>query len=243
MIHKRLYIEPKTFDTNLSKEGFLIVKNNDLRHRILRVLRLTVGDELILFTGQDIEYLVTIQQIVKDSLVFKIKRRLKPLSPLIKDITVYLSLIKKSRFEWGLEKLTELGVKKIVPMICARTVVKIDRIPERFKKIIISAAEQSGRSSIPEIMNPLSFGLAIKDSSDFQEVVNIVFDFKGKKLSDYTDLNKQKKINIFVGPEGGFTQGELNVARSNNFKIIKLGDLTLRSETAAVVGTYCLLNL
>ncbi len=243
MIYKRFYIESKDFEQFSFKDNIVVLMNKDLRHRLCHVLRLKAGDELILFTDQSIEYLATINEVTKNSIVFKIKRVLKFANHLTRQIIVFFSLIKKSRFEWALEKLTELGVYKIVPIVCARTVVKIDKIPQRFKRILIEASEQSGRTSVPAIEDPLTFSEAVRKVISFQDAINILFDSSGEKLSDYNaDLNKKRKINIFVGPEGGFTDAEITEATRNNFEIVKLSPLILRAETAAIVGAYLVLN-
>lgn len=241
--YKRLYIEPETFKSPLFKKGAFIINNSHLCHRILHVLRLKINNKLLLFDGQGREYLVIIKEINRFSVSFKIEQEFKISRVFDKDITGYFSFIKKSRFEWALEKLTEVGIEKIVPIICARTIVRLNKVPERFKKIIIEASEQCGRSFVPQIVNPLNFEQAIKETASLKKAVNILFDASGKKLSEYVFINKQKKFNIFVGPEGGFTPQELKLARLNNFKIVKLAESTLRSETAMIIGTYSILTL
>ena len=122
---------------------------------------------------------------------------------------------------------------------------------ERLEKIIKEAAEQSGRGVIPVLNETLDFKKALEKESvksANKNDLNIIFDSTGKplfKLStcEVNNLKKLARIGIFVGPEGGWTEKELALAKSKNFKIISLGKLTLRAETAAIIASYLAVNL
>jgi len=146
-------------------------------------------------------------------------------------ITLYQSIIKKDKMEWVVEKATELGVTKIVPIISERSEKKGFNV-DRARKIAIEASEQCGRGDIPQIVEPITIEKAISQAEKA-----IVFDSSGKSLKE---LDKIETKSIFIGPEGGWSENEISKFKSQNFEILNLGDLTLRAETAAIVSLAAL---
>ncbi len=150
-----------------------------------------------------------------------------------KSVTLFCAVLKKENFELVVQKATECGVDKIIPIITART-VKTGLNMERLQKIAKEASEQSGRNTIPEISEPVSFEESLEIT--IENELNIIFDASGE---NFKKLSLQyKKIGIFIGPEGGWTPEEIKKAKQNNFSIISLGLNVLRGETAAIISTF-----
>lgn len=151
-------------------------------------------------------------------------------------LTLCCGLIKKEKWDLVLQKCTELGVDKIVPFESSRTVVKSKEEKstkklERWQKIMLEAAEQSKRNSIPMICEPVGFKEIVNYTSDCNCVAYEDAKISGKKLKD---LVNQTSMTIVIGPEGGFSSDEIEYLVQRNFECISLGKRTLRAETAAM---------
>ena len=147
--------------------------------------------------------------------------------------------MKKENFEIAVQKAVEVGVKEIVPIITART-VKFGLNKERLEKIIKEAAEQSGRGILPNLNEAIDFDKAIIEAKNKNEV-NLFFQIGYPPLGH--SMSKFKKIGVFVGPEGGWTEEETKIAQSNGFTLVGLGKTILRAETAAIIASYLTANL
>lgn len=209
------------------------ITDRRLIHQILDVLRMDIGDIVTLSDGSLNEAKVEITQTSKKAILLDILEVRKNNNELDKDITLYCSILKNKNFDLVVQKCTEIGVKKIVPVISERTVKKgLKR--KRLEKIIREAAEQSGRGIVPELDEITGFSQALEDSK--QNEANIFFDLDEEEAGD---LNIDKKsVGVFVGPEGGWSDKEIEQAKDSGLRSIKLSDLTYRAETAAIVGCY-----
>jgi 16S rRNA (uracil1498-N3)-methyltransferase len=153
------------------------------------------------------------------------------------NLTLCPSLIKKDKLEWVIEKCTELGVGKFEPVISSRSEKKALSLT-RLENIAKEAAEQSGRAVVPIIARPISLKEKLNDGqSEF-----IMFDPSGTEdISVVKSIIKDKPIEVFIGPEGGWTQEEIELFKNKRARIISLGHMTLRAETAAIVGIALML--
>lgn len=221
---------------NIEKGKDLLLTNPDQVHQIRKVFRMEKGDIVTLFNGKGTEYVSSIKDFDKEKIVFEIKVE-KEIIKVEKEINVFLACIRKERFEWATEKLTELGVMSITPIITERSDHTHLNI-ERLKKIAIEASEQCGRGDIPAIAEVINLQNSVFNE-DNSEV--IVADFGGMPIKDLKIVNC--KLNIFIGPEGGWTEAERELFGSKNAKFVSLGNTTLRAETAAIIATGLLLNL
>ena len=219
---------------NLNKD-IIEIKDLDFIKQIKSVLRLELGDFLILCDGQGAEAKVEIIEINKGEIITQVMERTEKEQNL-KKVSLYLSILKKENFELAVEKAVEIGVNEIIPIITERT-VKLNLNEDRLRKIIREASEQSGRTILPALSPIMKFEDAIIDGKKNEE--KIFFDFTEKENTKNTDA---KTISIFIGPEGGFTKEEQDFAKQNDYKIESLGPLTLRAETAAIVATYKVIN-
>jgi 16S rRNA (uracil1498-N3)-methyltransferase len=204
--------------------------------QIKGVLRLEVGNFLILCDGKGTEAKVEIIEMEKTHISTKVIEKTKKENN-SKKVSLYLAILKKENFELAIQKVVEIGVNEIIPIITERT-IKTGLNVERLNKIIREASEQSGRTILPTLWPTLKFFDAIQDGKKNEE--KIFFDFTENKNN--TKNTNSKSISIFIGPEGGFTEKENNLALENGYKIESLGENTLRAETAAIVATYKVVN-
>jgi 16S rRNA (uracil1498-N3)-methyltransferase len=218
-------------DFNLSK-SVIVSYNKELNNQIKNVLRLVIGEQVILSAGDEQEVLAEIENLNKDEVSFKVLEQRKNLAEADNFVTLYCSILKRENFELVVQKATECGVKEIVPIISART-VKTGLKSERLTKIIKEASEQSGRGLVPRLDEAISLSDALKSAKTND--LNLFFDASGEKL---TQLVIGKNIGIFIGPEGGWTDKEISLAKEHGCKIVSLGPLILRGETAAIVASY-----
>lgn len=217
----------------LDKGKVLRIENPELLHQWFRVFRLSVLDRVILFNGNGKEFEGFFELLSKKEATIVIDKENKVAKKLPLELHVFQAIIKKDNFELVVEKCTEIGAAAFHPIIVERSEKK-DLNIERLKKISIEAAEQSGKVAIPEIFEPTDLESAMEkfDGEIF------VLDFGGKKLPEKMT---GKKVGIFIGPEGGWTDGEREVFRKNKALSVSLGSQILRAETAAIAASSLIL--
>ncbi len=226
-------------DFDFSKQKINIA-DQEILNQVVKVLRLKTGDHLILSDGQGQDAVMEIVDLNKKLLSLKVVSVQENNKDPERRAILYCSILKRENFELVVQKATEIGVKEIVPLITKRT-VKLDLKTERLEKIIREAAEQSGRAMVPVLRKPMLFEAAMEQAEEND--VNLFFDFRGQPLKPIA--SEQKKIGIFVGPEGGWDESEVKFAMGDlkeKFPMINLGLLTLRAETAAIIASYLALQ-
>ena len=217
---------------------YLRIFNPKILNQWQKVLRFKPGEQVILVNGLNQEAAAKIISLNNEFAEVEILEvRDNKSEPKI-DTILYCSILKKENFEWIAQKATEIGIKEIVPLITKRT-IKLNLNKERLEKIISEAAEQSGRGIIPVISNPMRFEEVIKFAQNNN--LNLFFDPSGEPFSK-TLVKTKNKVGIFIGPEGGWDDEEIFIAKHNDFKIMSLGKLVLRAETAAVISSYLVVN-
>lgn len=213
-------------------KDLLGITDRRLIHQIKNVLRMKAGDKIELCNGEQEQAKVKILEINKDKIKTKLLERYSNDSEPDKKVTLYCSILKNKNFELVVEKVTELGVSQIVPIVSDRT-VKTGLKPDRLNKKIREAAEQSGRGVLPQFQEKVELETAVEQN---QNKIKVAFDKTGKRVSNVN--LETNNISIFVGPEGGWSKKEKQLFRESNFEVVKLSDLTFRAETAAIVGSY-----
>ncbi len=198
------------------------------------VMRKAVGDELLVFDGRSGEWLARIAEAGKKRMTLSIERHTREAEAL-PDLTLAFAPVKRAQTDWLIEKATELGVARLQPVMTSRTIAERVRL-DRFDSIAIEAAEQCGRTLLPEILDPLplphflaALGRGTLYFADEQGGENAATAFKPGPAA------------ILVGPEGGFTDEERALVRATpNSVAISLGPRILRAETAALaaLSTY-----
>ncbi|MFA5072946.1 MAG: 16S rRNA (uracil(1498)-N(3))-methyltransferase [Nitrospirota bacterium] len=230
----RFFITPD----QVQDRGITIV--GDDVHHIRSVLRMQLGDMLTLSNGQGIEYVARITDITKQ----KIKAEIVSESEgriLLPQVILGQGLPKSDTMDLIVQKATELGVEQIVPLITERTVVKIGQEQKRisrWQKISLNAAKQSDRSTIPHITDIQSFTGFLNSLESRPDTLFLIPDehATGSLKQILREQKEIQKVTIVIGPEGGFSEKELQAARSKNFHPISLGSTILRTETAALAA-------
>jgi len=216
-------------------EKIIRVFDKTLANQLKNVLRTEINEQLILCDRQGNEAIAILNKIDKNESEFEIISVGKNEKEPERYVSLYCSMLKRENFEWVVQKATEIGIKEIVPLICART-IKTGFSKERLEKIIKEACEQSGRGILPILNSPLFFNSALTFAKENNNI-NIFFDTEEDNKNNFPNL-KNKKVGLFIGPEGGFNEKEKSLAHESNFKMTSLGKLVLRAETAAVVASY-----
>lgn len=226
------------FKTTIEDPHNIVITNKEAIKKITKVLRLQVNDVFVVFDNSGEEYKVRIQEIKSKQVSCVLVRRLDIDRELPVEINLYQSLLKKDKLEWLCQKVTEIGVKRIIPVISENCVVK-ELNPSkdnRYKKIIEEATIQSGGKIPPKFEPAVRFENAIKNLHPRDLNLICHEQEKDNSLIDVLQRNSGRTINLFIGPEGGFSQFELDLARQHSVQIISLGKKILRAETAAIVA-------
>lgn len=230
----------RIFVTEIVEEGMFVLEDSQIINRLLNVLRLRINDEVILFNHIKKEWRAIITSIHKKQIAFETTLLPTKLENDIK-VTLAFSPIKQERMRFLLEKCTEIGVKKFIPIIFDRTIVR-DTNKEKLLDYVISACEQSGRVSIPEITDNINISRFLSEHHKTKII------FCNEKESDFL-INKviiKEDTIIVVGPEGGVTDQERQLFESaENVISVSLGKNILRAETAAIfsVGYFAALQI
>ena len=211
-------------------------------HHLKDVLRLAAGDEIEVFDDGGQECLCTVDRLERASVTLSVKSRRVPSSRRAR-LMVACSLPKKGMDEI-VDKLTQLGVDSIVPMRTERVVVKLGEEAararvERWRRLARAAAEQSQRSDVPEVGPVTDFGQIVSLAGGFDLKLIPTVSGDRKTLEEAVDELRPASILVLIGPEGDFTEQEVEMGRKAGFLPVSLGDRTLRVDTAAIaVASY-----
>ena len=217
------------------------VTGNDVNH-IKNVLRMKESDEIKLSAGDGLLYTAVISEFLPDRIVCRIIDCEGGKSELPAKIILFQGLPKKDKMELIIQKAVELGVSEIVPVMMKRTIVKLEdnkkeqKKLERWRTISLTAAKQSGRAIVPEVSDFITFNEAVKKAQSLE--YNLIPYENEKGMDKARELIKEvkdkKSIGIFIGPEGGISEDELELAINTGAKPISLGNRILRTETAGL---------
>ena len=229
------FVSPNQID-----EKYVTITGGDVNH-IKNVLRMKVDEELLVSNGQDKDYYCKIEAISDDEIKALILDEEFEGTELPTELYLFQGLPKSDKMELIIQKAVELGVKEIIPVATKRCVVKLDDKKEaskikRWQAISESAAKQSRRTIIPEISSVMSFKEAINRAKEFELGIIPYENFKDMKETKevLSKVKKGIKIGIFIGPEGGFEESEVQYALDNGIHPISLGKRILRTETAGL---------
>lgn len=227
-------------DQELPEIGQVKINDVDLAHQLRHVLRFQVGHKLILLDNSGKEFhshIVSISSrdvLVEIYLCKKIKQEDLGGSGL--KIHLFMALSKRNSFEWILEKGTELGVATFTPIQSERSEKK-DLNMTRSRKIVRESAEQSERTTLPEIKDTLSLQDFFENQLSHDVPTNVfVLDPRGKKLEqkNLQEFLGSESVGVFIGPEGGWSEKEIELFEKNSLPIYSFGKNILRAETAAI---------
>ncbi|MBQ8541537.1 MAG: 16S rRNA (uracil(1498)-N(3))-methyltransferase [Clostridia bacterium] len=225
----------------VDKEAFYrdpIVVDGEEANHMIKVLRMKAGDCLTLFDGEGSCADGEIESIEGKSVLVKvIKRYASETEPKLK-ITLFQGIPKNPKMDMIIQKATELGVTRIVPVNTKRIVAKIDKEAkiERLQRIAFEAAKQCGRAYVPEVHSPVSFGKALEMMRELNCAIIPYECEKDGKLADCIPEGIET-LGIIIGPEGGFEAAEVEKAEEAGVKRVTLGKRILRTETAGLIAS------
>ncbi|MES2223689.1 MAG: RsmE family RNA methyltransferase [Patescibacteria group bacterium] len=218
---------------HLAGQEEITLRDEAALHQLRDVFRLAKGDRVIFFNGDGSDYIYEANIISKKEAGFGFVETTGNIA-ISKKVTLYMSLIKKDNFEMVLEKATEIGVTHFVPVVTERTLGKNLNM-ERAERIMKEASEQCGRGDVPTIGEIMDLEDVLKENPDV-----IIFDMDGKDLKNYKPEGDEHKM--LIGPEGGWSEKELQMFKDLKIQTFKLGDTVLRAETAAIVASAFVIN-
>ena len=234
------YVEPDAVSENTAR-----ITGSDVNH-IKNVLRMRVGEEIMILDGNGMEYRCEIEAI-SDEILARILEAKKTEAELSVRLLLFQGLPKKDKMELIIQKAVELGVSEIIPVLTKRTVVKLEdkkkeqKKLERWQAIAEAAAKQSGRGIIPKVCEAVKFTEAVKQAEALEEAL-IPYELAegmDEARERIRGLHGKKTIGIFIGPEGGFEEEEIALAVKSGIHPITLGKRILRTETAGL----CILSV
>ncbi len=223
------------YNADLNSDDKQIQFSKDESRHIIKVLRKTAGDQLFITNGHGILFtaVITIPDLKKcvATIISKEKKAARP----YKLHMVVAPTKSNDRYEWFLEKATELGVDEITPIICKNSERKIIK-PDRFEKIIMSAMKQSLSCYLPRLNTTIPFSSFIEQSISGQKFIAHCED--GKKSAFKSKITPGSAVTILIGPEGDFNSAEIAHAIQQSFIPVSLGTSRLRTETAAIAACH-----
>jgi len=240
----RFFIAPE-----LIKEiGVGLMLPKELAHQVRDVLRLNLGEKLVLLDNQGNEILATIESSGRAGVIVQLVERHPGKAPSPIRVVLCQGLLTSARFEWILEKGTELGVSVFAPILCRRSMAGLEDAGtakiQRWQRIIQEATEQCGRSILPELLPIRSLPQVLSELPPGSLAIMPWEEAEGRSLRDVLAGVRMRvagvvipqTILLFIGPEGGLTPEETTLARNHGVQVVTLGTRILRAETAALAS-------
>jgi len=229
-----VFVEKESINGNIVE----IKDKKDINH-LKNSFRMNIGDEIRVVDGKK-EYRCKIISLDKKEILGEIEEILEDSYSTSVKVDIALGLLKNDKMDLSIQKLTEIGINKIIPMKTKRTIVKVNEKKDKWIVISTEALKQCQGVKKVEIDEPTN----LKEIN--YEEYDIVFlpyeGANGSKITDYDNLDKLKKILYLIGPEGGFDDSEVEFLQKKGVKVISLGKRILRAETAAIVAGGVILN-
>jgi 16S rRNA (uracil1498-N3)-methyltransferase len=243
---RRFYAQPESFP---HAAGQLTLSEEESRH-LRDVLRLRAGDEAQVFDGEGREFLCVVVEPGgrRDAARLEVRERVEPPSPeSTLALTLAVALLKGEKFDLVVQKATELGAARVIPVETKRADVRLRdardtaKRVERWRRLALEAAKQSGRARVPGVEDPVSLVQLVEAAPRTDEARVLFAEGGGAPLSSLltTTAERPSSITALVGPEGGWEHEEIELARTHGWQVVTLGGRILRAETAAI--TVCAL--
>jgi len=226
---QRFYCQPIT--KGLKK----IILSGDTAHHLTKVLRFKEGDKLSVFDGTGFEWDAEILVKKRKAVEIQLIKKHKPIAESPLNITLLQSVSRSQRMDLAIQKATELGVSRIIPIITNNSVVQLNsrntpKKMDHWKNVIVNAAEQSGRVKLPSIEKPAQLNKELL--SLYKTELSLFLDTTG---SEELKTKQIKNATVAIGPEGGFTESEKYMAQQTGYRTIRTGPRLLRTETAPIM--------
>ncbi|HEV2828598.1 MAG TPA: 16S rRNA (uracil(1498)-N(3))-methyltransferase [Pyrinomonadaceae bacterium] len=249
MTRRRFFAPVSAFDSDFANVS---LAQDEARH-LREVLRLKAGDEVYVFDGKGKEFHCRIEESRRDTAQLKVIAEIapaRPESPLA--LTLAVALLKGEKFDLVVQKATELGVVRVVPVVTKLADIRLRDESDaakrvaRWQRIALEAAKQSGRAVVPDVGAPVSFATLIHQAGNEPRASRLMFSERdGQSLKDAMSrlTSKPPDLTALVGSEGGWVDEELETARQAGWTIVTLAGRTLRAETAAIAVAVLLQHL
>jgi 16S rRNA (uracil1498-N3)-methyltransferase len=240
MATNRFFVAPVSF------EGEQVRLSPEQAHQIRHVLRLKPGDAIVVLDDRGAEYDVILTGVGPREAVGRVTGTRRAQGEPAVEVTLFQSLLAREKFEWVLQKGTEVGMAQFVPVLTERSLVRERHAEknklERWRRIVTEAAEQSHRGRIPKLPPPLTFPEAVAQAGGFDRCLIAAPVQKTAALRELLQgVGPGSSLALLIGPEGGFTPEEVALACGKGAAPISLGPRVLRTETAAVVAAALIL--
>ncbi len=227
---------PRVYINKKLKPKSNVALDKDTRNYLFKVLRLKENNKLTLFNSNGFDYPAKIKKTNKNFII-EILAKIKNNKASSLNITILQGIAKGSKMDLIVKKATELGANKLVPLITSRTIVKLNedkaiKRQKHWQKIAISSSEQCGRATILKILKPIKLDKYLAENT----LNGSGFILHPKASKDLFCYESNKNVTILIGPEGGLSDFEADMATVKNFKPLLLTNRILRTETAAVVA-------
>src|SRR5215203_5008546 len=245
MTRRRFHAPPVAF--NLDSKTVTLTAD-EARH-LRDVLRLKNGEEVYVFDGEGREFRCTVANTARDSALLQIDAEVEPAKPESHlQLNLCIALLKGEKFDLVVQKATELGVKRVTPLVTRYADIHLRDSADaakrvtRWQRIALEAAKQSGRAFVPEISAPVTFDSGLRATNDND--LRLMFSERGgESLSSVATNHPAEGVIALVGSEGGWSDEEIEQAKAQHFHVITLGGRILRAETAAITITALLQHL
>lgn len=239
MVHMHHFFLPAELLTQADR----VTLPAETAHQVARVLRLRPGETIVALDNAGNACDLTLIQVSADAVTAEITaRRAAPNEPAL-HLTLFQSVLKKDNFEWVLQKATELGISRIVPVLTERSIATYTQEVglqkrTRWLRILTEAAEQCRRGRIPTLDKPVLYEDSLSQAADLTAAFIPWEDATDQPLTTAVpaDLPPAARLGLFIGPEGGYTPGEIELARQHGVTPVTLGPRILRAETAAIAA-------
>jgi 16S rRNA (uracil1498-N3)-methyltransferase len=250
MTRRRFYAPPSAF----AEGGALVVLSEEEARHLRDVLRLRAGEEVYVFDGEGREFACVVAEPGgrKSSARLEVRGAVEPQSPESPlELTLALAMLKGENFDFVLKKATELGVARVAPVVTMRVVLRPRdehdalRRAARWRRLALEAAKQCGRARVPAVEVPANFA-AFVGGRQHADAVRVLFAERGGAPLDSlsaASATRPSAVVALVGPEGGWADEEVELARVRGWPVVTLGGRTLRAETAAITVCALLQNL
>lgn len=232
----------KSQDINKNK---IIISDKELYCHIIKSMRIRVGEDILFLDENEIQYETVVSEIKSNYFECEIKRQYKSKRKLEFDLYIAQSVLNSDAQISSIQKATELGVKGIIPLHTDNCSVKESVIKNKvpkWQKIALESVKQCERCDIPQVFD-LSY---IKDVIDkYDKVIVFAEKYAQDNFFEYirkNKINKNEKILVIIGPEGGFSENEFKLFKTKNIPLITLGNLIYRADTALTAALTCVIN-
>ena len=221
-----------------------IVMDNFAAHHALKVMRLKINDQLILFNGDGSDFTGQVIRISKRQVEVSIKSKKNIKNESNLKVILLQALTSSEKMDLIIQKTTELGISEIQPIICERSIVKIkkEKIEKKLShwlQVSIAACEQCGRAEIPTILKPVNIIRYLEKEEESDKATKIILSPEATNSLENSISAIKQDIKVLIGPEGDFTKQELDYSMKKGFSPVKIGPRILRTETAPI----CILSI